>query len=69
MTLDEYFADKPRGAKVALANKLGVSKTWMSLLVSGREQPSAGLALMIEKFTKGAVTRKTLRPDLFGEIK
>jgi DNA-binding transcriptional regulator YdaS (Cro superfamily) len=41
----------------------------MSLLVSGREQPSAGLALMIEKFTKGAVTRKTLRPDLFGEIK
>ena len=69
MTLKDYFKDKPRGAQVELARKLGVSKTWMSLLVSGREQPSAGLALMIEKFTKGQVTRKSLRPDLFGEIK
>lgn len=69
MTLQEYFKDKPRGSQIALARKLGVSKTWMSLLVSGRESPSAGLALMIEKFTKGAVTRKSLRPDLFGEIK
>ena len=69
MTLEEYFINKPRGAKIALARKLGVSKTWMSLLVSGRETPSAGLALMIEKFTKGEVTRKTLRPDLFGDIK
>ena len=69
MTLEEYFRDKPRGAKIELARKLGVSKTWMSLLVSGREVPSAGLALMIEKFTKGQVTRKSLRPDLFGEIK
>ena len=69
MTLEEYFSNKPRGAKIALARKLGVSKTWMSLLVSGRETPSAGLALMIEKFTKGEVTRKTLRPDLFGDIK
>ena len=69
MTLKDNFKDKPRGAQVELARKLGVSKTWMSLLVSGREVPSAGLALMIEKFTKGQVTRKSLRPDLFGEIK
>lgn len=69
MTLQEYFQNKPRGAQVALARQLGVSKTWMSLLVTGREVPSAGLALMIEKFTHGKVKRKTLRPDLFGEIK
>jgi DNA-binding transcriptional regulator YdaS (Cro superfamily) len=69
MTLKDYFKDRPRGSQIDLARKLGVSKTWMSLLVSGREVPSAGLALMIEKFTKGAVTRKVLRPDLFGEIK
>lgn len=69
MTLQEYFKNKPRGSQIELARKLGVSKTWMSLLVSGREMPSAGLSLMIEKFTKGAVTRKVLRPDLFGEIK
>ena len=69
MTLKDYFKDKPRGTQIELARKLGVSKTWMSQLVNGREVPSAGLALMIEKFTKGAVTRKALRPDLFGEIK
>ena len=69
MTLQEYFQDKPRGAQIALARKLGVSKTWMSLLTTGRDVPSAGLALMIEKFTDGKVKRKTLRPDLFGEIK
>ena len=69
MTLQEYFFDKPRGSKLDLARKLGVSKTWISLIVSGREQPSAALSLMIEKFTEGAVTRKELRPDLFGDIK
>jgi DNA-binding transcriptional regulator YdaS (Cro superfamily) len=69
MTLQEYFFDKPRGSKLDLARKLGVSKTWISLIVSGREQPSAALSLMIEKFTGGAVTRKELRPDLFGDIK
>lgn len=69
MTLQEYFKNKPRGSQMELARKLGVSKTWMCLLVSGREVPSAGLALMIEKFTMGAVTRKVMRPDLFGEIK
>lgn len=69
MTLEEYFRDKPRGAKIDLAKKLGISKTWMSLLISGREMPSASLSLMIEKFTNGKVKRKSLRPDLFGEIK
>lgn len=69
MTLEEYFRDKRRGAKIDLARKCGVSKTWMSLLVSQREVPSAGLALMIERWTNGKVTRKSLRPDLFGEIK
>lgn len=69
MTLQDYFRDKPRGSQVALARKVGVSKTWMCLLVSGREVPSAALALMIEKLTKGDVTRRSMRPDLFGEIK
>lgn len=69
MTLQEYLKGKPRGAQIELARKCGISKTWMSLLVTGREVPSPGLALMIEKFTRGAVTRKVLRPDLFGEIK
>lgn len=69
MTLQEFFNNKPRGAQVELARRCGISKTWMNLLTSGREVPSPELALLIEKFTRGAVTRKTLRPDIFGEIK
>jgi DNA-binding transcriptional regulator YdaS (Cro superfamily) len=68
MTLQEFFRDKPRGAQIELARKLGISKTWMSLLTSGREVPSPELAHAIERFTKGAVTRQVLRPDLFGRI-
>lgn len=69
MTLKDYFKHRPRGSQNDLAKQLGVSKTWLSLLANGREVPSAGLALMIEKYTNGAVTRVVLRPDLFGEIK
>jgi DNA-binding transcriptional regulator YdaS (Cro superfamily) len=68
MTLEEYFKDKPRGAKVDLARALGISKTWMSLLTSGRSVPSPELAHSIERHTHGKVTRKELRPDLFGRI-
>lgn len=68
MTLEEYFRDKPRGAKVDLARGLGISKTWMSLLTSGRSVPSPELAHLIERLTRGQVTRKELRPDLFGRI-
>lgn len=68
MTLQEYFADKKRGAKDALAKELNITRTWMSLIISGREMCSPELALEIEKLTNGAVTRKDLRPDLFGEV-
>jgi DNA-binding transcriptional regulator YdaS (Cro superfamily) len=68
MTLEEYFRDKPRGVKADLARELGISKTWMSLLTSGRSVPSPELAHLIERLTKGQVTRKELRPDVFGRI-
>lgn len=68
MTLQEYFADKKRGAKDALARELGISRTWMSQVISGREVCSPELAVEIERLTGGAVTRKDLRPDLFGEV-
>jgi DNA-binding transcriptional regulator YdaS (Cro superfamily) len=68
MTLEEYFRDKPRGVKADLARELGISKTWMSLLTSGRSVPSPELSHLIERLTKGQVTRKDLRPDLFGRI-
>ena len=68
MTLTEFFEDKPRGSKLAMASKLGVSKTWISLVISGKELPSPELSGAIERYTKGQVTRTTLRPDIFGEL-
>jgi DNA-binding transcriptional regulator YdaS (Cro superfamily) len=66
MTLKEYFIDKDRGAKAAMAMALGISRTWLSLVITDREKPSAELAVAIEKYTKGKVKRKVLRPDIFA---
>lgn len=68
MTLEEFFKNKPRGTKVALARKLGISKTWLSLLISGGKLPSPDLARDIESSTGGKVKRAVLRPDIFGKI-
>lgn len=67
MNLSEYFEDKPRGAKVQLAQKLGISKTWLSLVISGRKLPSPELARDIEAYTGRRVKRADLRPDIFGK--
>jgi len=67
MTLNEYFADKKRGAKSDMARNLGISRTWMALINSGLVVPSPSLAVEIEKATGGLVKRMTLRPDIFGE--
>ncbi len=69
MTLTEFFENKPRGSKLAMANKLGISKTWMSLVISGRALPSPELSGAIERYTKGQVKRTVLRPDVFGDLK
>jgi hypothetical protein len=66
MTLQDYFTDKPHGAKAAMAKTLKISKTWMSLLISGKQFPSPALAIAISHYTKGKVTKKILRPDIFG---
>ena len=65
MTLQEYFSTEPLGARGEMAHYLGISLTWMSLLIHERRTPSAALAVEIEKATQGLVTRKDLRPDLF----
>ena len=66
MTLQNYFSDKPHGAKAALARDLGITKTWLSMVISGRALPSANLCIEIERRT--GVNRAVLRPDLFGAV-
>lgn len=68
MQLKDYLGSK-RGEQRRLANALNISPTWMNLLVSGKRDCSPELALAIEQATGGQVTRKELRPDLFGDIK
>lgn len=68
MQLKDWIGTK-RGKQRELANQLGISPTWMNLLVSGKRVCSPELAVAIEQATEGQVTRKELRPDLFGDIK
>jgi DNA-binding transcriptional regulator YdaS (Cro superfamily) len=68
LTLTEYFSTEPLGAKVEMAMYLGVSATWLSMLIHGRRLASAKLCVQIEKATQGLVTRKELRPDLYGDV-
>jgi|GEM_PF-1286864 len=69
MTLNEYFKDDIVGAKQEMAEYLGITPTWLSMLM--REDPkrqrraSPFLAKKIEHATQGLVTAKELRPDIF----
>jgi DNA-binding transcriptional regulator YdaS (Cro superfamily) len=66
MTLKELFKSMPRGAQKELALLVGVTQTWMTLVVNGHQRPSAELAARIADATDGKVTLKDLRPDLFA---
>ena len=65
MTLAEYFRDEPYGARQEMADYLGITATWMSLLIHGKSKPSVLLAKKIEKATQGLVTKEELRGDVF----
>ena len=66
MTLKQYFEGEQHGAKKDMADRLGISPTWLSLLINGSRVPSPALAKKIEKATKGLVPAKMLRPDLYA---
>jgi DNA-binding transcriptional regulator YdaS (Cro superfamily) len=66
MNLQQYFSEEPRGAKIEMARHLGITAEWMSKLIAKKVKPSPVLARAIEDATQGLVTRKDLRPDLFG---
>jgi len=49
-----------------MAAALGISRTWLSQIINGSRLPSPALSIDIEKYTKGKVSRKVLRQDIFG---
>ena len=65
MNLKQYFKDEPYGAKKEMAEHLGITPTWLGLLLRKARRPSPELAKKIEEATQGLVTKKELRPDLF----
>lgn len=69
MTLKEFFQGKPRGAKSIYAERMAITRTYLSLLIAGRRKPSPELAKLIEIVTKRKVRRIDLRPDIFGSAK
>lgn len=66
MTLHDYFTEEPYGAKKEMADYLGITPTWLGLLIRKARRPSAELAKRIEKATQGLVPASELRPDLFN---
>ena len=66
MKLKEYLQSKPRGTAAKLAEMVGISATWLSLITNEHNKPSPELCVLIEKATKGKVKRADLRPDMFG---
>jgi DNA-binding transcriptional regulator YdaS (Cro superfamily) len=68
MTLDEYFAGEPKGAKVEMAEYLGITANYLSMLIHGKRQASPKLAMKIEIATQGLVTRRDLLPELYAEL-
>ena len=69
MTLNKFFEGKPRGSKLLMALAIGISQTWLSLVISGRKKASPRLCVQIEHYANGAVSRRNLRPDVFGDIR
>lgn len=51
----QTYAAAFEGKQLDLANILGISRPYMSLLVAGKKRPSLELAVRIEQVTGGAV--------------
>jgi len=65
MTLKDYYR-KYGYSSERLARKLGISQSFAWRLLAKERKVSAGMAVKIEKRTKGEITRHDLRPDFFG---
>ncbi len=64
--LRQWLDEQPHGTAARIARQIGVTKSWFSQIVQGHQQPGPELTGEIWRATNGAVTRESLRPDLFG---
>lgn len=62
MELRDYLATSPRGQAALLAKHLQIPESNVSFWKQGVKVVPIHHCYAVETFTKGAVTRKTLRP-------
>jgi len=60
MTLEEYFKNKPRGAKAEMCRTLGITKSWLSLIIGGKKPAVKSLAILIMMYTADEVDAQEL---------
>lgn len=63
MKLKEYLDSLERGGAARLAERLGISSSYLSQLAHGLSPISPARCVEIERATDGNVTRKDLRPS------
>ena len=68
MELREYLNCMERGGPTKFAEELEVSPSYLSQLAAGTTPRSPERCVHIEQVSKGAVTRKDLRPDDWERI-
>lgn len=68
MDLKSYLSSLERGESSRLAERLGISISFLSQLSSGKSPISASRCIEIEKETKGLVSRKDMRPNDWAQI-
>ena len=65
MTFKEYWKGLYPDKKHALADRLGVTYTYLSMIANGKRNAGIKIMLNISKVTGGKVSMKSLRPDLY----
>lgn len=68
MNLKTYISTARRGTASALAEALGVSRSYLSQMTSGAAALSPERCVAIERATSGAVSRQDLRPNDWHQI-
>lgn len=62
MELKPYLESLPRGGAKDLADRLGISQSFLSQMASGKAPISPERAVLIETETEGYVTRQDIYP-------
>lgn len=66
MDMQEWFRQASDEEKSRVASEAGTSAQYIYQLSTGRRRPSYQMAQKLATALRGAVTKKELRPDIWG---